>query len=146
MDNLDKAWPTRGASKVDILIVRTLLDATRKLQRELGAHEIDVKSLVFVRNDIYEHLILETSDKGKDTAITLDWDDPEVFKDIVAKRITSTTGINGDFDDVWSALFDRHVGTRPAFAFVLDRSLMRPRELPCVLEQGRWNSDKSRPR
>ena len=135
VDNLDKAWPTRGASQVDILIVRTLLDATRKLQRELGAHDVDVKSLVFIRNDIYEHLILETLDKGKDTAITLDWDDPEVFKDIVAKRITSTTGINGDFDDVWSALFDRHVGTRPAFAFVLERSLMRPRELLAFLNR-----------
>ena len=135
VDNLDKAWPTRGASEVDILIVRTLLDATRKLQRELGAHDVDVKSLVFVRNDIYEHLILETSDKGKDTAVTLDWDDPEVFKDIVAKRITSTTGIKGDFDEVWSALFDGHVGTRPAFAFVLERSLMRPRELLAFLNR-----------
>jgi hypothetical protein len=135
VDNLDKAWPTGGASEVDILIVRTLLDATRKLQRELAANDVTIKSLVFLRNDIYDHLVRETSDKGKDTAITLDWDDPEVFKDIVARRITSTTGIEGDFDDVWGALFDRHVGTRPAFAFVLERSLMRPRELLAFLNR-----------
>ena len=129
VDNLDKAWPTLGASSIDILTVRTLLDATRKLQRELAAYDIDLKSLVFLRNDIYDYLIKETSDKGKDTAIALNWDDPEVFKDIVARRITSTTGIDGDFDMVWGALFAQYVGTLPAFSFVLGRSLMRPRDL-----------------
>ena len=135
VDNLDKAWPTRGTSHVDIMIVRTLLDATRKLQRELGAHDVNLKSLVFIRNDIYDHLIRETSDKGKDTAITLNWDDAEVFKEIVATRIRSTAGLKGEFDDVWGALFDMHVGTRPAFGFVLERCLMRPRELLAFLNK-----------
>ena len=129
VDNLDKAWPTLGASDVDVLIVRALLDATRKLQRELGAYDIELKSLVFLRNDIYDHLIKNTSDKGKDTAIALNWDDPEVFKEIVTKRIVNTTEIDGDFDTVWGSLFVRYVGTRPAFSFVLERSLMRPRDL-----------------
>ncbi len=90
---------------------------------------MDLKSLVFLRNDIYDHLIKKTSDKGKDTAIALNWDDAEVFKDIIARRITSTTGIDGDFDTVWGALFAQYVGTVPAFSFVLGRSLMRPRDL-----------------
>src|SRR5205814_1468750 len=34
IDNLDKGWPTRGASSEDVLILRTLLEATRKLQRQ----------------------------------------------------------------------------------------------------------------
>ena len=129
VDNLDKAWPTLGASDVDVLIVRTLLDATRKLERELVAYDIDLKSLVFLRNDIYDHLIKNTSDKGKDTAIALNWDDPEVFKKIVARRIVNTTEVEGDFDAVWSSLFVPYVGTRSAFSFVLERSLMRPRDL-----------------
>lgn len=135
VDNLDKAWPTRGASEVDVLTVRALLDATRKLQRELTAYSVDLKSLVFLRNDIYEHLIRETSDKGKDTAITLNWDDPEVFKDIVAKRIQNTTEIRGGFETAWDALFSKHVGTRSAFVFVLERTLMRPRDLLDFLHQ-----------
>jgi hypothetical protein len=72
IDNLDKGWPVRGATREDILIIRTLLEATRKLQRQLEKSGINFHCLVFLRNDIYEHLVIETPDKGKDTAITLD--------------------------------------------------------------------------
>jgi hypothetical protein len=41
VDNLDKGWPTRGTTSEDILIVRSLLDATRKLQRQLGRSRSD---------------------------------------------------------------------------------------------------------
>lgn len=36
VDNLDKGWPIRGASESDILVVRSLLEATRKVQRSSG--------------------------------------------------------------------------------------------------------------
>lgn len=129
VDNLDKAWPTLDVSEVDVLTVRALLDAARKLERELADYSVNLKSLVFLRNDIYEHLIRKTSDKGKDSAIVLNWDDPEIFKDIVSKRISNTTEVDGDFEAVWHALFSGHVGTRAAFDFVLERTLMRPRDL-----------------
>ncbi|HZD69509.1 MAG TPA: hypothetical protein VFA45_11530, partial [Actinomycetes bacterium] len=87
IDNLDKGWPLRGASTEDILIVRSLLEATRKLQQELEGQDIEFKCLVFLRSDIYEQLQRGTSDKGKDTAIQLDWEDPAIFEEIVRRRI-----------------------------------------------------------
>ena len=71
----------------DILIIRTLLDATRKLQRQLGNHSVEFHSLVFLRNDIYELLVKETPDRDKDTAIALDWNDSPIFEEIVRQRI-----------------------------------------------------------
>lgn len=135
VDNLDKGWPTRGATNADILILRSLLDSTRKLQREFTQRGVELRSLVFLRNDIYEHLVRETSDKGKDTAISLDWDDPEVFKEIVRQRISSAAELQGSFDDVWGAVFEMYVGTRSSFYYILDRTLMRPRDLLIFLHR-----------
>lgn len=129
VDNLDKGWPTRGSSSEDILILRSLLEATRKLQRQFERRNVGFHCLVFLRNDIYEHLILETPDRGKDTGINVDWDDPETFKELVRRRLQTTTGLSGSFLDLWSAIFDSHVGTQDSFQYIADRTLMRPRDL-----------------
>lgn len=128
-DNLDKGWPTRGTDVVDILVLRGLLEATRKLQRQLEQRGIDFRCLVFIRTDVYEHLLLETPDKGKDTAIRLDWDDPMVFEDIVRRRIEASTTLTGDFRAVWREIADSHVDTQDSFNYIVDRTLMRPRDL-----------------
>ena len=129
IDNLDKGWPTRGASSEDVLILRTLLEATRKLQRQFDNRSIPFHCLVFIRNDIYEHLIEEIPDKGKDTAIILDYDDAEFFKQMVLQRIRSNVSISGSFDQVWATIFPTHIGTYDAFSYIIDRTLMRPRDL-----------------
>ena len=129
IDNLDKGWPTRGASPEDILIIRTLLEATRKIQQQLEKHGVAMHSLVFLRNDIHDLLVRQTSDRDKDTPVIVNWDDPEAFKELVLQRIKAATGLNGSFEDVWAAAFDRNVGTQDSFAYVAERTLMRPRDL-----------------
>jgi len=129
VDNLDRGWPTRGLEEIDVLIVRTLLEATRKLQRQFSKRDVELRSLVFLRNDVFEHLIRETPDRGKDTAIELDWTDRETLKELVRKRITTTTALAGDFDHVWAAIFEPTVGYEPSFHYMVDRTLMRPRDL-----------------
>jgi hypothetical protein len=129
VDNLDKGWPVRGASSIDILIVRSLLDATRKLQHQLEADGISFECLVFLRSDIYEHLREETPDKGKDTAIRLDWEDPEVFAEIVRRRLQSSGELRGEFRDMWPQICTPLMDGQNSFAYMLDRTLMRPRDL-----------------
>lgn len=129
VDNLDKGWPTRGATSEDILVLRSLLEATRKIQRQLQQRGIEFKVLVFLRNDIYEHLLKETRDKGKDTQIVLDWSDPEAFKQLVANRMADSLGTTSDFDALWPRLFASQVGVEESFRYILARTLMRPRDL-----------------
>jgi nucleoside 2-deoxyribosyltransferase len=90
-DNLDKGWPVLEAQPEDILLIKSLLEATRKLQRQFERRGVDSHAVVFLRNDIYEHLILDPADSGKDTAVLLDWNDPELFKEIIRRRIVSST-------------------------------------------------------
>jgi hypothetical protein len=129
VDNLDKGWPVRGTTPIDILIVRSLLDATRKLQHQLEANNVEFECLVFLRSDIYEHLREETPDKGKDTTIRLDWDDQEVFAEIIRRRLESSGELQGTFREVWPRICTPLIDGQDTFTYMLDRTLMRPRDL-----------------
>ena len=129
VDNLDKSWPVQSARTEDILLIRSLLDASRKLQRQFENRGTECHTIVFIRNDIYAHLVNETSDRGKDTAVLLDWTDPEVFKEVIRRRIMRSTDLEGDFESLWRVIFDSHVRGEESFSFVLNRTLMRPREV-----------------
>lgn len=105
------------------------MEATRKLQRQLEERDVAFHCLVFLRNDIHDLLVADTPDRGKDTAISLDWDDEEVFKELVRQRVRVSSGIDGSFDEVWETICDRFVGTQDSFRFMVVRTLMRPRDL-----------------
>jgi hypothetical protein len=126
-DNLDKGWPILGARPEDILILKSLLDATRKLERQFEKRRVDLHAVVFLRNDIYEHLILDPADRGKNTSVVLDWNDAEVFKEIIRRRIASSTGLDAAFGELWLFFFTSHVRGQDSFSYILDRTLMRPR-------------------
>jgi hypothetical protein len=128
-DNLDKGWPIHDVQQEDILLLRSLLEATRKLQRQFETRGIELFSVVFIRNDIYQHLILEPADRGKETAAMLDWNDAELFKDIIGRRIAQSTNSNLSFDEIWGTFFTPHVRSEDSFQFVLNRTLLRPREV-----------------
>ena len=129
IDNLDKGWPVHGASAEDLLIIRSLLDATRKLQNLIEEGGIDFKCLVFLRSDIHELLSREVPDKGKDTAIRVDWEDPLVFETLVERRIASSLGLQGSFRDMWPQLCVPLVRAQDSFSYIVERTLMRPRDL-----------------
>ena len=128
-DNLDKGWPVRAVSEEDILILKSLLEATRKLQRQFETRGVEFYSVVFVRNDIYEHLLLDPADRGKDTAVILDWSDPEVFKEILRRRIIQSTELDRPFEELWPLFFETHIKAEESFAYILSRTLLRPREV-----------------
>ena len=66
-DNLDKGWSTHGLAKGDVVILRCLIDAARKIQRQMRRDGHDFYVIVFVRNDVYQLLMDESSDFGKET-------------------------------------------------------------------------------
>ena len=84
---------------------------------------------MFLRNDIYELLVRETPDRDKDTAIALDWDDSSLFEELVRQRILATSELQGNFDQVWTSIAEPSVGSQYSFGFVVERTLMRPRDL-----------------
>jgi hypothetical protein len=106
-----------------------LLEATRKLQQQFESRSVVLRVVVFLRNDIYDHLILDPADRGKENPAILDWNDPETLKEMIRRRIALSTGLDESFDELWRLFFVSHVRGEESFFYILGRTLMRPREL-----------------
>jgi hypothetical protein len=135
-DNIDKGWPTSGLKHEDLLIIRALIEATRKIERQFSRNELIVNTIVFLRNDVYELLVKETSDRGKEASVILDWTDPDLLRELIRLRIVSN-GLdeNTDFMTAWHKIFVSHYHGEETSQYLIDRSLMRPRFLLNLINQ-----------
>jgi len=135
-DNIDKGWPTSGLEHEDLLIIRALIDATKKIERHFSRSNIEVNTIVFLRNDVYELLVKETSDRGKEGSVLLDWTDPDLLRELVRLRIVSNH-IKGSntFDALWQKICISHYNGEESSQYLIDRSLMRPRFLLNMISQ-----------
>jgi hypothetical protein len=135
-DNIDKGWPTTGLEHEDLIIIRALIESTRKIERQFGKFNIDVKSIIFLRNDVYELLVKETSDRGKEANVMLDWTDPDLLRELVRLRIISNNIEEAmPFKSVWLRIFISHYNGEESSQYLIDRSLMRPRFLLDLINQ-----------
>ncbi|MDO9049267.1 MAG: hypothetical protein Q7U66_16230 [Methylobacter sp.] len=135
-DNIDKGWPTSGLKHEDLLIIRALIDATRKIERQFHKSDIEVNSIVFLRNDVYELLVSETSDRGKEANVLLDWTDSDLLRELIRLRIVANNlDEDLDFEHVWPKICISHFEGEESSQYLIDRSLMRPRFLLNLINQ-----------
>jgi hypothetical protein len=128
-DNLDKGWPTHGLTATDIVILRALLEATRKIEHQLQRRDIDCKTLAFLRNDVYELLVSETPDRGKEGRVALDWSDPDLLRELLRRRMIYSDLPDRPFEDLWHRICVSHIKGEESSQYLIDRCLMRPRGL-----------------
>lgn len=131
-DNLDKGWSTQGVDAVDAMVLRCLIDAGRKVERDMRKDGHSVHCVVFIRNDVYEHVMRQSSDYGKEMRVTLDWTDPDILRELLRLRLISGLGITQDaltFEQLWPRLCISHYKGEETSAYIIDRALMRPRNV-----------------
>lgn len=128
-DNLDKGWPTHGLTTTDIAILRALLEATRKIERQLQRRHIDCTTIAFLRNDVYELLVSETPDRGKEGRVALDWSDPDLLRELIRRRLIYSNMPDQPFQDLWLRICVSHIKGEESSQYLIDRCLMRPRSL-----------------
>lgn len=131
-DNLDKSWSTIGVDRTDAITLRCLIDAGRKVERDMQKRGHEFRCIVFVRNDVYQHLMENSPDYGKEMRATLDWSDPDLLREVLRLRLVSNLGEEfeeADFSSIWAAISESHIFGEESSAFLIDRSLMRPRNL-----------------
>jgi hypothetical protein len=131
-DNLDKGWSTHGVDVIDAIVLRCLVDAGRKIEREMQKDDHDFHCIVFVRNDVYDHLMKNSADYGKESRAALDWNDPDMLREMLRLRLVN--GMKGkldkfDFHTVWRELCTSHYIGEESSAYIIERSLMRPRNV-----------------
>lgn len=129
-DNIDKGFPSQGLTNEDILIVRCLLEATRKIQNQLDRKKVECFTTIFLRRDVYEHLIDKTPDRGKESIANLDWSDNELIIQLLQKRFqNSVPDLSDNFEDLWATIFDPNVGAESSINYITSRTFLRPRDI-----------------
>jgi hypothetical protein len=130
-DNLDKGWPTHGIRREDLIILRALIEAARKIEQELSGRGVVVAhTIIFLRNDVYELLVEETPDRGKEAKVAVDWTDADLLRELIRRRLIFN-GLDRErsFEELWRAVCVSHVDGEESSQFLIDRCLMRPRAL-----------------
>ena len=141
IDNLDKGWPTHGVGADDLILIRALLEATRKLERDFRRADQKCHTVVFLRNDVYEMLVRETPDRGKESKAALDWTDADLLREVVRRRIVYNQMDSGlDFTHIWPRLCVSHIHGDESSQYLIERSLMRPRCLIDLIEHCRGHA------
>jgi len=130
-DNLDKGWSTSGIDEIDAIVLRCLIDAGRKIERDLRKSGHTFHCIVFIRNDVYEQLMQHSSDYGKEMRAVLDWTDPELLKEMLRLRLIAGLGLdkNVPFEKIWPKVCSPHYKGDESAMFLIERSLMRPRNV-----------------
>ena len=129
-DNLDKGWSSHGIDSEDMLITRCLIDASRKIQRTMQKRGHEFHSIVFIRNDVYQLLMEESADFGKEMRASLDWSDEELLREMLRKRLVQDKQLpDTDFLSLWREIAVSHLDGVESSQYIIDRCLMRPRNL-----------------
>ena len=129
-DNVDKGWPARGLGSDDALILRCLVEAVSKMEKYLRKGDTDCHGIIFLRNDVYELLVENTTDRGKTSKVLLDWTDQELLREMLRKRMVANNLVeDGDFPSIWIKVCVSHIDGEESSTYLIDRCLMRPRSL-----------------
>lgn len=139
-DNLDKGWNTGGVDAIDTTVLRCLVEAGRKIERDMRKRNHDLFCLIFVRNDVYELLMKESADYGKDMRVVLDWTEHDMLREMLRLRLVS--GMQGvdravSFEQAWRTICVSHYRGEDTAAYFIDRSLMRPRNVLKIFAHSR---------
>jgi hypothetical protein len=127
-DNLDKGWPPRQVEPHDIRTVHHLIESLNKIERELRRSGIQFEYLLFLRSDVYDNLVADTSDRGKFNLIRVDWSDSQQLEALIRERVVSNVA-ESKMDAAWQAVNPVLPGDTTAIIKMIESSLMRPRFL-----------------
>lgn len=140
-DNIDKGWPSNGVDRFDVRMVRLLIETFSKIERDLDHASIPFNSIVFLRNDIYEMLVDDTPDRGKTGQVRIDWTDRAKLRQVIYRRLqSSTANVGSTFQVIWAKYFTSTVNGQESFEYFVDHCLMRPRFLINIVENAIANA------
>ena len=138
-DNLDKGWPPTGLTPDDALILRCLIESARKVQNDLRVHKLPFNAVVLIRDDVYDILIRQTPDYGKETRVELDWSDADLLREMVRARLVSGTNTfdkNKSIEEIWPIVCISHLPDgSESLEYIIEYSLRRPRNVLKLIER-----------
>jgi hypothetical protein len=135
VDNLDRGWTTAGVSPSDIRIVQCLMDAGRRIERSANKAKAGVQAIIFLRDDVYDWLIAETADRGKESTVRVQWRDVEMLRQLIERRLeTASKDLSIEPAIQWSNITQGQIQGEQIFDYLVRHCLRRPRSLLDLIE------------
>lgn len=121
VDQLEKVWSNDPDS--DLMVIGLLSASQHVMSRFPG-----VRCVVFLRTDIYDALQFQDSDKFHGSEMRIDWN-PDRLADLVLRRAQASIGRRIKNNELWGSLFPGVMDGKPTSGYIVDRTLMRPRDV-----------------
>lgn len=135
VDNLDRGWTTAGVSASDVRIVQCLIDAGRRIERAATKRDVMLSSVIFLRDDVYEWLVRDAADRGKDSVVRVVWSEVSLLRELVELRLrTASADLKIEPALTWSQISQGTVDHEDVFSFLVRHCLRRPRSLLDLIE------------
>lgn len=132
VDNLDKAWKTRDDIGELCELLLALLSVRHSISIDFRKSEhwrkpLPLSLVVFLRSDIYSHLLRHAREPDKIPAIRISWDDSALLLRVISERLTYSNAKLTE-KDVWERIFADTVAGESAQEFILSTIYPRPRD------------------
>ncbi|UNC16583.1 DNA repair ATPase (plasmid) [Acidiphilium multivorum] len=133
VDKLDERWVDDG---VRFRMIKGLIESLKTFRKIK-----DLKILVALRADVIERVVQETADisfqreKFEDLMVRITWSKSEL-KQLVEKRLNTLfkrqySGAQIGFSDI----FPQQIGAKPSFDWIIEHTLMRPRDIIALVNE-----------
>ncbi len=145
IDNLDKTWKQDDDIEITSELLLGLLSVSHRINEELnksaGRREsVDIALVVFLRSDIFSHILKYARERDKIRYYRIIWDDPELLLRVIEDRILSSLEQTYDKEGLWSTFFCSDVEGKDTRRFILDSILLRPRDIIFLVKTALTNA------
>lgn len=129
IDDIDKGWPPRQLQPHDVHTIKHLIESLRRIERDLRRRDINFRSLIFLRGDVYEVLVDNTPDRGKYNPINVDWSDKAQLERLLRERVFANFSDSNKQDEAWKSFNVTLNDGSTSVDRLIESSLYRPRFL-----------------
>jgi hypothetical protein len=142
IDNLDKAWDRHvdldDLSQLILGLLTTVGRVANEFRKGTGSEDLLFSLGVFLRDDIYQHLIRVAREPDKIKAASITWDDRSLLFRVIDERFVA----NGHSDpkELWTRFICPTVDSVPTRDYLFARVLPRPRDLLFLINSAMANA------
>ncbi|MBD3842693.1 MAG: hypothetical protein IE909_12575, partial [Campylobacterales bacterium] len=134
IDNLDKSWKKDARLNILSRYILGLLGVSGRIFRELSFIKSTQTSLtfhltIFLRSDIFKHVITFAREPDKIEVSRLKWEDPEILFRIIEERFVELSNGKYDKSDLFSRFIVEKVDGLDTKKFIMKSIFPRPRDL-----------------
>ncbi len=135
IDNLDKNWRKGSNIEITSKFILGLLGVIGRINKDLkggNRNPVDIRMnlVIFLRADIFRHLMAQSREPDKIEYTKLVWTDPEVMFRLLDRRIDYLRIDDSiDSNKFWMEYITENVNNYPVKNFIMNCIVPRPRDL-----------------